>query len=125
MTAKEKMAKGEIGGATTESLSVPQTREETIKTKIIELVKRINRNPKRIEKRLPPLEYTDDGFRIIFDRYLEDFTFLEEGSTLLEMAIFDMDFGGMYYWIPYTDIPQGVTTPAIRLMSLSQKVKEV
>jgi hypothetical protein len=98
---------------------------ETIKTKIIELVKRINSNPQRIEKGMPPLEYTDDGFRIIFDRYLEDFTFLEEGSTLLEMAIFDMDFEGMYYWIPYTDTPQGVTTPAIRLMSLSQKVSEV
>jgi hypothetical protein len=109
-----------ISGA---SNSVPQTREGTIKAKIIELVKRINRNPQRIEKGIPPLEYIDDGFRIIFDRYLEDFTFLEEGSALLEMVIFDMDFGGMYYWIPYTDdIPQGVTTPAMRLMSLSQKV---
>jgi hypothetical protein len=106
-----------IGGATN---SVPHTSEETIKSKIIELVKRINKNPKRIEKGIPPLEYTDDGFRIIFDKYLEDFAFLEEGSALLEMAIFDMDFGGMYYWIPYTDIPQGVTTPAMRLMSLSQ-----
>ena len=98
---------------------MPQTREET-KTKIIELVKRINRNPKRIEKRLPPLEYTDDGFRIIFDRYLEDFAFLEEGNKLLEIANIDMDFGGMYYWIPYTNIPKGVTTPTMRLMALSQ-----
>jgi hypothetical protein len=109
-----------ISGA---SNSVPQTREENIKAKIIELVKRINRNPQRIKKGIPPLEYTDDGFRIIFNRYLEDFAFLEEGSALLEMAIFDMDFGGMYYWIPYTDIPEGVTTPAVRLMSLSQKVE--
>jgi len=115
--------KNGLSGISGASNSVPQTREETMKTKIIELVKRINRNPKRIEKGIPPLKYTDDGFRIIFDRYLEDFTFLEEGNTLLEMAIFDMDFGGMYYWIPYTDIPQGVTTPAVRLMSLSQKVK--
>jgi hypothetical protein len=93
------------------------------KKRILGLVERINGNPIRIEKGMPPLEYTDTGFRIIFNKYLEDFTFLKEGSTLLEMAIFDMDFEGMYYWIPYTDdIPQGVTTPAMRLMSLSQKV---
>jgi len=96
----------------------------TIKREVIELVKKINRNPQRIEKGTPLLEYTDDGFRIIFERYLEDFAFLPEGKTLLEMAIFDMDFGGMYYWIPYTNIPQDVTTPAVRLMSLSQKVSK-
>ena len=97
---------------------------ENIKTKIIELVKRINRNPQRIEKGMPPLEFVDTGYRFVFERYLEDFAFLPEGKTLLEMAVFDQDFEGGYYWIPYTDIPQGVTTPAIRLMSLSQKVSK-
>ena len=97
---------------------------ETIKTKIIELVKRINRNPQRIERGLPPLEFVDTGYRLVFERYLEDFAFLQEGKTLLEMAVFDQDFEGMYYWIPYTDIPKDVTTPALRLMALSQKVSE-
>ena len=97
---------------------------ETIKTKIIELVKRINRNPQRIERGIPPLEFVDTGYRFVFERYLEDFAFLQEGKTLLEMAVFDQDFEGMYYWIPYTDIPKDVTTPALRLMALSQKVSE-
>ena len=97
---------------------------ENIKTKIIELVKRINRNPQRIERGLPPLEFVDTGYRFVFVRYLEDFAFLPEGKTLLEMAVFDQDFEGMYYWIPYTDIPKDVTTPALRLMALSQKVSE-
>ena len=96
---------------------------ENIKTKIIELVKRINRNPQRIERGLPPLEFVDTGYRLVFERYLEDFAFLQEGKTLLEMAVFDQDFEGMYYWIPYTDI-KDVTTPALRLMALSQKVSE-
>ena len=92
--------------------------------RIIELVRAINRNPLRIERGIPPLEYTDDDFRIIFDRYLEDFTFCEAGRKLFEMAIADSDFGGIYYWVPLTDPPRGVTTPALRLMALSQKVSE-
>jgi len=94
------------------------------KKRILGLVKRINGNPIRIEKGMPPLEYTDDGFRIIFDRYLEDFTFCEAGRKLFEMAIADSDFGGIYYWVPLTDPPRGVTTPALRLMALSQKVSK-
>jgi hypothetical protein len=83
---------------------------ETIKTKIIELVKRINRNPRRIERGLPPLEFVDTGYRLVFERYLEDFAFLQEGKTLLEMAVFDQDFEDGYYWIPYSDnLPRGFT----------------
>jgi len=114
----ENMGTG-LSGISGASNSVPQTREETIKTKIIELVKRINRNPKRIEKRLPPLEFVDTGYRFVFERYLEDFAFLPEGKTLLEMAVFDQDFEGGYYWIPYSDnLPRGFTTPGLRLRSL-------
>jgi len=92
---------------------------ETIKTKIIELVKKINRNPQRIERGIPPLEYDDQGWRIVFEKYLEDFTFLEEGKKLMETAVVDSDFQGIYYWIPITDPPRGVTTPASRLMTLA------
>jgi len=95
---------------------------ETIKTKIIELVKRINRNPQRIERGIPPLEFVDTGYRFVFERYLEDFAFLPEGKTLLEMAVFDQDFQGAYYWIPYSDnLPRGFTTPGLRLRSLIEK----
>ena len=32
---------------------------------IIELVNKINNNPKRLKRGLYPLEYKDDGFRIV------------------------------------------------------------
>jgi len=87
--------------------------------RIIELVSAINRNPLRVERGIPPLEYTDQGWRIVFEKYLEDFAFLEEGRTLLDMAVCDLDFQGIYYWIPISNPPRGVTTPASRLMTLA------
>jgi Txe/YoeB family toxin of Txe-Axe toxin-antitoxin module len=63
MSSEPKTNSG-ISGATN---SVPQTREET-KARIIELVKRINRNPKRIERGMPPLEFVDTGYRFVFER---------------------------------------------------------
>jgi len=92
---------------------------ETIKRKVIELVKRINRNPQRIERGLPPLEFVDTGYRFVFERYLEDFALFKEGKTLLEIAVFDQDFEDGYYWIPYSDnLPRGFTTLGLRLRSL-------
>ena len=61
---------------------------------IIELVNKINNNPKRLKRGLYPLEYTDDGFRIVFSVYLEQFTFLPEGKALWKEAIIDQDFKG-------------------------------
>jgi len=87
---------------------------------VIELVKRINSNPQRIERGLPPLEYDDQGWRIVFEKYLEDFTFCQAGEKLMEMAVVDSDSRGIYYWIPVTDPPKGVTTPAMRIMVLNE-----
>ena len=88
---------------------------------IIELVNKINNNPKRLKRGLYPLEYKDDGFRIVFSVYLKRFAFLPEGKLLLEEAILDQDFKGLYYWIPYGEIPKGFTTPAIKLSTLHDK----
>jgi len=90
------------------------------KKRILGLVERINGNPLRVERGIPPLEYDDQGWRIVFDKYLEDFTFCRAGRKLMEMAIADSDFQGIYYWIPITDPPRGVTTPASRLIALNQ-----
>ena len=53
------------------------------KEEIIELVNKINSNPKRLKRGLYPLEYKD-GFRIVFSVYLKRFAFLPEGKLLLE-----------------------------------------
>jgi len=55
----------------------------------------------------------------VFEKYLEDFTPLQEGKKLMEMAVVDSDFQGIYYWIPITDPPKGVTTPSSRFMTLA------
>jgi len=91
---------------------------------IIELVNKINSNPKRLKIGLYPLEYTDDGFRIVFSVYLKKFTFLPEGKLLWEEAILDQDFKGLYYWIPYGEIPKAFTTPAIKLSTLHDEDKK-
>jgi len=91
------------------------------KEKIIELVNKVNSNPERLRKGLYPLEYKDDGFRIIFEPYLEQFTFLPEGKLLRRKAIKDWDMNGVYYWIPYKKLPKGFTTPAIRLAKLRKE----
>ncbi|MFP3307454.1 MAG: hypothetical protein RXN93_09020 [Thermocladium sp.] len=36
----------------------------------------------------------------------------------MELAIYDLDGRGEYYWIPYASPPRGVTTPAMRLMTM-------
>jgi len=94
------------------------------KREVIELVRKVNRNPLRVERGIPPLEFVDTGYRFVFERYLEDFAFLPEGKTLLEMAVFDQDFEGAYYWIPYDNLPRGFTTPGLRLMTLAGEGSE-
>ena len=88
------------------------------KEEILKLVEAINASTKRIKKNLYPLEFFDDGWRIVFDRQLENFDFLPSGRKLLQMAVYDLDMKGPYYWIPYSEPPKGVTTPALRLMRL-------
>jgi len=91
------------------------------KEKIIQLVNKINDNPERIRRGLYPLEYKDDGeFRIVFESYLDQYTFLPEGKLLRRKAIKDWDSRGIYYWIPYKRIPKGFTTPALRLARLNK-----
>jgi len=89
-----------------------------IKTEIIKLVHRVNGSKRRMGKSLLPLTYKDDGWRLIFPMSLEFYSFLPAGRKLMELAIYDQDMAGGYYWIPYASPPRGVMTPAVRLMTL-------
>jgi len=91
------------------------------KAEIIKLVHNVNQSKKRVERGLFPLTFMDEGWRIIFSRSLELYDFLPSGRRLLEMSVFDIDMNGGYYWIPYSPIPKGVVTPAIRLMFLGEE----
>jgi hypothetical protein len=88
------------------------------RTEIIKLIRAVNASKRRVRKGLLPLTYTDEGWRLVLPRALEFYDFLPSGRKLLEMAIFDLDMEGGYYWIPYSPPPKGVVTPAIRLMEL-------
>ena len=85
---------------------------------IIKLVHKVNQSKKRVRKGLLPLTFTDDGWRIILPKALEFYDFLPSGRRLMELAIYDYDMRGEYYWIPYVSPPKGVTTPSMRLMAL-------
>jgi len=88
------------------------------KEEIIKLVEKVNSSKMLAKKGLYPLEFSDDGWRIVFPKALEFYTFLLAGRKLMEEAVYDTDFQGGYYWIQYTDAPNGVTTPALKLRSL-------
>ena len=88
------------------------------KTNILRMIRNINRS-KRRRKRLYPLEYEDQGWRIVLPKSLELYDFLPSGRKLLEMAIYDLDGSIGYYWIPLKPSPPGVITPALRLIQLS------
>ncbi len=88
------------------------------KKQILKLIQKINQSKKRIQRNMYPIEYNDDGWRIIFPKSLEKYTFIPSGRKLLEMSIYDIDFNGGYYWVPYKEPPKGVVTPALRLMNL-------
>jgi len=87
---------------------------------IIRLIGNVNKSKRRVRKGLYPLEYDDQGWRIVLPRSLERYAFLPSGRKLWEMAIYDWDPSGYgYYWIPLGPAPEGVITPALRLMQLS------
>ena len=85
---------------------------------IIRLVEKINKNKKREKLGIFPLEYVDTGWRIVFGKDLELYTFCKEGEKLLAVAVYDIDFKGGYYWIQYAPVPKRFTTPAIKLRYL-------
>jgi hypothetical protein len=88
------------------------------KEEIIKLVQKVNESRRRIQRNMYPIEYNDDGWRIVFPKALEFYDFCSAGRKLLEMAMYDFDFQDGYYWIPYKEPPKNVVTPAIRLMRL-------
>jgi hypothetical protein len=85
---------------------------------VINLIKNINKSKKR-KYRAYPLEYVDQGWRIVLPKSLEVYDFLPSGRKLMDMAIYDLDDSVGYYWIPLKPSPPGVITPALRLMQLS------
>jgi len=85
---------------------------------ILKLVEKVNKNKKREKMGLFPLEYNDTGWRIVFGKDLELYTFCKEGEKLLAVAVYDIDFKGGYYWIQYAPVPKRFTTPAIKLRYL-------
>jgi len=97
----------------------PEPETEKKRVKLIErLIERVNKSKRRQARHLPRLTYQNDGWRLVFERYLEDYTFLPSGAKLLEMAVYDFDGQGPYYWIPIAPAPKGIVTPALRLMDL-------
>jgi len=91
--------------------------------RILQLIREVNRH-KPIGVVYPALEYHDEGWRFVFAKSLEyaEYQKYSAGRKLLQMAIFDRDFAGEYYWIPYDFPPAGYTSPGLRLQML-QKVK--
>jgi len=94
-----------------------QNKSETgiTRAKIIKLIERVNQSKRRVREGLLPLSYEDDGWRIVLPKSLEFYSFLPSGRRLMELAIYDYDMAGGYYWIPYASPPRGVMTPAMRL----------
>ena len=91
------------------------------RAEIIKLVHRINQSKRRVREGLLRLTFIDDGWRLVFPRSLEFYDFLPSGRRLMELAIYDLDGRGEYYWIPYASPPRGITTPAMRLMALGEE----
>jgi len=91
------------------------------KNKIMREIRRINQSKRRVKKGLLPLTFTDDGWRVILPKSLEFYDFLPSGRKLLSMSVYDLDGKGEYYWIPYSEPPKGVTTPAMRLALMGEE----
>jgi hypothetical protein len=84
------------------------------KEKIISLVNKVNSSEKIGTEGLLPLTFTDDGWRLVFGKSLEFYYFCSAGRKLLQLAEYDYDAKGFYYWVQVSDAPSGVTTPAMR-----------
>ncbi len=98
-----------------------QNGQKIKKTEIIKLVRKVNNSKRRVREGLLRLTFTDDGWRLIFPTSLEFYDFLPSGRKLLEMAIYDYDMEGGYYWVPYSSPPRGVMTPAMRLALVGEE----
>jgi len=85
---------------------------------IVKLVEKVNKNKKREKLGLFPLEFSDTGWRIVFGKDLELYTYCKEGRKLLLESIYDIDFKGGYYWIAYSTPLKRFTTPSIKLRYL-------
>ncbi len=70
------------------------------RAEIIKLIRRVNESRRRVRGGLLPLNFRDDGWRIVLPKSLEFYDFLPSGRKLLEMAIYDYDMRGEYYWVP-------------------------
>jgi len=94
--------------------------------RILRLIREVNRH-KPIGVVYPALQYHDDGWRFIFEKSLEypEYQQYSAGKKLMKMAIFDRDFDGEYYWIPYDASPNGYTSSGLRLLQMLQKEVEV
>jgi len=88
---------------------------------ILRLIKNINKSKRRVKRGLYPLDYEDQGWRIVLPKSVEAYDFLASGRKLLDMAVYDLDGSVGYYWIPLGPAPEGVITPALRLMMLSEE----
>jgi hypothetical protein len=84
------------------------------KTQILKLIEKVNSSRKIGTEGLFPLQYHDDGWRIVFGKSLEFYDFTASGRKLLELAEYDYDGRGYYYWVQISDPPRGVTTPSMR-----------
>ncbi|MCY0880954.1 MAG: hypothetical protein OWS74_03080 [Firmicutes bacterium] len=101
-------------------------KEKMEKREIEELIKNIQEEIKAIE--YDEIQFYDVGWRFvvhedeinpIIDELGEDLEDLAPSlAEFLRLAIYDLDFEGGYYWLPYDDPPSGVTTPAMRFMAL-------
>jgi hypothetical protein len=89
---------------------------------IIRLIRNVNKSKLR-KRKMYPLEYIDDGWRICFPKSLEAYDFIPSGKKLLESAVYDLDGRVGYYWIPIGNPPPRVITPALRLMQLSDAMR--
>jgi hypothetical protein len=93
-----------------------------IRKRILRLIHEVNAH-EMIGKVYPTLEFVDDGgWRIVFGKSLAypEYQKYSAARKLLQMAIFDRDFDGEYYWIPYDRAPDGYTSPALRLMRVRE-----
>jgi transcriptional regulator of NAD metabolism len=91
------------------------------KKEIVKLINKVNAH-KLIGQVCPPLHVVDDQWRFVFGRSLayKEYQRYSAGRKLMKMAIFDRDFEGEYYWIPYDVAPNGYTSPGLRLQILQE-----
>ena len=88
------------------------------KKQVEKLVEKVNSSKRLVEEGLMPLKFHDDGWRLVFGKSLEFYDFCSAGRKLLELAEYDLDGQGFYYWIQTDDSPRDVMTLAMRAKNL-------